>query len=300
MRDYTLTQQYIIMGMNGLVCNHASMAKSAVLFGIPAAEYLQRHMLQEKWEDVQTFKEGLIQVIHDINKMSRRRVKDLEKEAAKELLELGTLEIIPDILGCDMFYETAGVEIKAYRSDEEAYTGITEGLRAEVLEEGPLTTEAVCLLWLLRESGCLHDIFTTGEQEQLAAKLLDITTGEPHYRIIWESEFHNGLARFAVSFLKAKKNLFKNPYLEGVNILYPFLDRRQAIFIDFVVLGTSVKDRRQAVLAYLSERGHYVQEVKNGSETLLKIDNNYYRIFPKTVVCSRIPIQGANLVPVYR
>ena len=87
--------------------------------------------------------------------------------------------------------------------------------------------------------------------------------------------------------------------MEGINLLFPFLDRRQAIFIDFVVLGTSVADRRLAVLAFLSEKGHYVQEIPRGTETLLKVDNYYYQIFPMTRTYNRIPVQGADLVPVY-
>ena len=81
--------------------------------------------------------------------------------------------------------------------------------------------------------------------------------------------------------------------------MVPFLERRSAIFIDFVVLGTTVADRRKEVLCYLSERGHYAEEVKNGRETLLRIDNSYYRIFPMTKAAYHIPIQGASLVPVY-
>lgn len=46
--------------------------------------------------------------------------------------------------------------------------------------------------------------------------------------------------------------------------------------------------------------GHYVEEVKSGSETLLKIDNAYYRIFPTVKRAYKVPIQGANLVPVYQ
>ena len=86
---------------------------------------------------------------------------------------------------------------------------------------------------------------------------------------------------------------------DGVNLIFRFIELRKAIFIDFVVLGSSVQSRRMAVMAYLSERGHYVEETSYNHETLLKIDNSYYRIFPKTKACNGIPIQGANLVPVY-
>ena len=89
------------------------------------------------------------------------------------------------------------------------------------------------------------------------------------------------------------------PFIRN-NLLFPFLDRRQAIFIDFVIFGTDVAGRRMAILNYLTEKGHYVEEVKNGSETLLKVDNYYYRVFPMTKVYYKVPVQGANLVPVYK
>lgn len=46
---------------------------------------------------------------------------------------------MPDILGCDMNYDTSGVELKAYLSDETSYIRIKEGLRAEILEDGPIS-----------------------------------------------------------------------------------------------------------------------------------------------------------------
>ena len=79
-------------------------------------------------------------------------------------------------------------------------------------------------------------------------------------------------------FLKTKRSLFKNPYLEGINLVFPYLERRKAIFIDFVVLGTYVRERRIAMMEYLMQKGHYAEEVRMGSETLLKVDNKYYRI----------------------
>lgn len=100
------------------------------------------------------------------------------------------------------------------------------------------------------------------------------------------------------NYLKAKKELFRNPYLQGINLMFPFLERRQTIFIDFVVLGTNVSGRRQEIISYLQKRGHYVDEVKYQEETLLKIDNAYYRVFP-TTRWAKFPIQGASLIPFY-
>ena len=54
-----------------------------------------------------------------------------------------------------MDYDTSGIELKAYLSDEISYVRIKEGLRAEILEDGPISLEYAVLLWLLRESGCI-------------------------------------------------------------------------------------------------------------------------------------------------
>ena len=43
-----------------------------------------------------------------------------------------------------------------------------------------------------------------------------------------------------------------------------------------VILGTNVADRRAAAIEYPSKKGFTVEEIRIGSETLLKIGNIYY------------------------
>lgn len=71
-------------------------------------------------------------------------------------------------------------------------------------------------------------------------------------------------------FVKTKSKLLKNPYLEGVNLVFPYLDRRKSVFIDMVIFGTNVADRRVAAVEYLKKKGFAVEEIRVGSETLLK------------------------------
>lgn len=52
----------------------------------------------------------------------------------------------------------------------------------------------------------------------------------------WEAEFHNVFEGFMNRFVKTKSKLLKNPYLEGVNLVFPYLDRRKSVFIDMVIL----------------------------------------------------------------
>ena len=308
-KEYTLEQQFAVIALDGLSCIHRSAAKYAALRGIAAAKLLEEILLEEEGVPaLEEFQKKLEAGVAAVKGMKKKEMDALEREAADLLLADGGMEVVPDLLGCDMNYYTAGVSMKSYRSDREIYLSIVERVRAEILEEGSVTTECACLLWLLRESGCMHDIFSAREQERVQERMIALgAAGDQNsgndadcIGMIWNQEFCRGREQMAKSFLKGKRELFKNPYLEGVNLQFPFLDRRQAIFVDFVIFGTKVKDRRRMMMEFLAERGHSVEEVKSGTETLLRIDNAYYRIWPKTVSSGRIPIQGVNLLPVYR
>ena len=299
MKDLVLSQQYAIIALDGQESLHPSMSKNAAVRGIAAAKVLERVIGTDEECGISDFISGLNEAVEQAKNLKKKDAKQIEKETAALLEADGVLEEIPDILGCDMDYYTAGVELKAYRSDDDIYLRIREGLRAEILEDGAVTTECAVLLWLLRESGCIHDLFSVSEQDRVQTRMTEVASQNEIFRVLWQSEFHSAVESLAGRFLKAKHDLFKNPYLEGVNLIFPYLERRKSIFIDFVIFGTDVKERRIAVMEHLTKMGHYVEEVKSGSETLLKVDHAYYRIFPATKRAYKVPIQGANLVPVY-
>lgn len=298
MKELTLSQQYAVIALNGLESLHSSIVKEAVLRGIAAAKVMEGMLQTEDCEE-EKFISMLDEAVERAKSLKKNESKKIETQMAEELEKDGWMEQVPDLLGCDMDYYTAGVELKAYRSEESIYLRLREGVRAEILDEGEISLECALLLWLHRESGCIHDLFSVTEQNEVQERMLDLSVKSVKYRALWQAEFHSTLENFVGKFLKAKKKLFKNPYLEGVNLIFPFLERRKAIFIDFVVFGTNVTERRTAIMEHLCKMGHYVEEVKVGSETLLKIDNSYYRVFPFTKRAYKVPIQGANIVPVY-
>ena len=234
-----------------------------------------------------------------VENMNKKKERQIEQKVKESLEKEGLLCEIPDLLGCDLNYYSSGIELKSYRSEEQTYFRIREGLRAEILDDGEITMECLSLLWLLRESGCIHDLFSATEQERVLERVNGMAAENEYCRILWEKEFHSIFESFTGRFLRAKSKLFENPYLEGVSLAFPYLERRKAIFIDCVVFGTNVEERRSAAVDFLRKMGHNVEEVRSGSETLLKIDGMYYRIFPATRRSYKVPIQGVNLVPVY-
>lgn len=299
MKDLILSQQYAVIALDGQESLHRSMSKSAAIRGIAAAKVLEKVMQGKEKCGKTVFESGLQKAVKTAKKLKKNEEKEIETEMASLLETDGVMEEVPDILGCDMDYYTAGVELRAYRSEEQTYLRIREGIRAEILEDGTVTLECAVLLWLFRESGCIHDLFSASEQERVQARMTEAAANEGIYRLLWQAEFHNTAENLAGCFLRVKHNLFKNPYLEGVNLIFPYLERRKSIFIDFVIFGTNVKDRRTAVMEHLTRMGHFVEDVKSGNETLIKIDNAYYRIFPTVKRSYKVPIQGVNLVPVY-
>lgn len=298
MENYTLYQKLAIVGLDGVDAVNMSVAKQAVLRGVAIAKTLEEWLPRLEECESNAFQSAFIPALDSVKQMPKKELRVLEQEVAGGLKEKGDLEEVQDLLACDMYYETAGLSMRQYRSRPETYLLIREAVRAEVLEDGILSTECICLLWLFRETGVLHDIFTVSEQEKVHAKLTLHAAKQAVIAELLNAEVHRMGEIFGIKYLKFKKELFHNPYLQGINLMFPFLERRQTIFIDFVVLGTGVSGRRQKVISYLQERGHYVDEYKHQEETLLKIDNAYYRIFP-TTRWAKFPIQGVSLIPFY-
>lgn len=299
MKELILSQQYALLALNGQESLHPSVAKNAVLRAVAAAQVLEIEMGKADTSSFSEFSAALQKAVQIAKTLKKKEASQIEQEVVNALKAEELLKEVPDLLGCDMDYDTSGIELKAYLSDETSYVRIKEGLRAEILEDGPISLEYAVLLWLLRESGCIHDLFSISEQSRVEERMTEGAAQDEQYRTLWEAEFHSIFEGVMNRFVKTKSKLFKNPYLEGVNLAFPYLDRRKSVFIDMVILGTNVADRRAAAIEYLSKKGFTVEEIRIGSETLLKIGNIYYRIFPMTKTAYKVPIQGVNLVPAY-
>lgn len=298
MKELILSQQYALLALNGQESLHPSVAKNAVLRAVAAARVLETELGRDTNSFLE-FSAALQKAVQIAKTLKKKEASQIEQEVVNALKAEELLKEVPNLLGCDMDYDTSGIELKAYLSDEISYVRIKEGLRAEILEDGPISLEYAVLLWLLRESGCIHDLFSISEQSRVEERMTEGAAQDEQYRTLWEAEFHSIFEGVMNRFVKTKSKLFKNPYLEGVNLAFPYLDRRKSVFIDMVILGTNVADRRAAVIEYLSKKGFTVEEIRIGSETLLKIGNIYYRIFPMTKTAYKVPIQGVNLVPAY-
>ncbi|MGG3452382.1 GPP34 family phosphoprotein [Paenibacillus rhizolycopersici] len=228
--------------------------------------------------------------------LSKRKLARFELAMAKTLSDLGGLEEIPNLLGCDMYYESAGVSIKEYRCPIDEYTRITEGFRAEILEDGPVSDDTVCLLWLLRESGCLPDLFSRNELDLVAARMIGLDSSNPLAHTIFTIEIYRGWEFAIKHVLRMKKTFVRTSVGTGMLFLFPLLDRTQAVFIETEAWFSNSKQRLEAVKERLEAQGHVFTVLKDGEIPTIKIDNQVYEAVPHFVTV-RIPIQGVRLLP---
>lgn len=71
MRDYTLSQQYAIVGLDGLESLHMNMAKSAVLRGVAAVKILEEYLAKGE-QDFQ-LEEKLEEELKNIRRQKKKR-----------------------------------------------------------------------------------------------------------------------------------------------------------------------------------------------------------------------------------
>ncbi|WP_018750670.1 hypothetical protein [Paenibacillus sanguinis] len=228
--------------------------------------------------------------------LPQRKLMRLEQVMTRSLMDLGAMEEIPHLLGCDMYFESSGVAVKEYRSELSEYTRIAEGLRAEVLENGPVSDETICLLWLLRESGCLPDLFSGQELAQVALRINELDTSSPIAHTLFWMRIGLGWGMMVKHFLRWKKAFVQTAVGKGMLFLFPLLERSQAVFIETEAWFANSQDRLGAVKQRLETQGHVFTVVREGEIPTIKIDNLMYEAVPH-LVTMRVPIQGVRLIP---
>lgn len=290
----TLEKRIALLTLDTQNPDRMAESKKAALMAVEVAGCLDRLFNIEK-PATRDFKNA----VEEIEGMKFSTLKETEKRVAENLLSTGDLRRKLSILSCDINYYTAGVEIYEYSADEEVYLRLSEELRADMLEKGAPGYENLALFILLREACMVSDFFTLREQQEIKKRLLEIAEKDEVYGILSSISFSNKIRNAFVKAVKLKNNLFMNPYLEGASLIFPFLSRRTSVFIDTVIFGSDVEDRRQAALSFLHEKGFDASVVTLSGKTVLKIDNSYYSIFPSARTIARVPIQGLNLIPYY-
>ena len=284
--DRTLTEVVACITLDGTDASRMTQQKEMALRAVMVAKYLDSRLDKLSVEDVTS-----------LSDFKFKRLKSFESEIVPQLEEKNLITKKLKLIACDINYYTAGVEPMAYIANKDIYQREVEFLRAEMLEDGEKSLESIIIFSLLKEAGVVNDIFSIREQQDISSLLIKEKDNKLHQAIL-ALDFHSSFSSIASSFIKTKNNLFKNPYLQGTTMIFPFLDRREAIFIDTIVLGTKFQDRQDAIVDYLQNRGFDAEKCVYDGLMLLRIDNMLYRTW-STTRTFKLPVQGMAIQPYY-
>lgn len=198
-------------------------------------------------------------------------------------------------VSCDLEFSSAGNKILEYRTDSDEYSRQTESLRAELMEEGNVFDETVCMLWLLRESSCFYDLFSREEQKYLTSRINELYLNSLLAKTLLSVSIHNALDSAALGLFSKKKAIFSTQLGTGVLFQVPFMERSSAVFIESEELYCNAEKRLESVIARLEENGNEVHVIRAGTVPLLQIDNLYYECIPTQHKYYRVPVFGVQL-----
>lgn len=286
-------EKFALFTLDGQQTTRMSTEKSATLRAIAVAYELERHLEGRSLD---------LSDIPEIERLAKSAAKDtdrkaFEKEFSETECEKGLLDIVPSLLGCDIEYYTAGVDIYEYRADEKIYSQMLEALRRSILVPGEMTEVSFVALWLMREC-VLYRLIDPREEDTILKNAEAFMKDNEVYQKLWDIKFRNSVEHMTANLIKKKKIFMKKPWMQGIALFANNVQKEDSIFIDFVVMGTDPSQRRSLLKKFIAEHGHHVEEVAYEGQALLKIDNRYYHVMPGSKQY-RVPVQGAYLVPYY-
>lgn len=150
------------------------------------------------------------------------------------------------------------------------------------------------MLWLLKESGCMQNVFSKSDLELLQDKVNNLVISNKFNKGLYSTKIHHGLEIAVKGFLNMKKNVIKTPTGMGINFVIPILDRSQSVFIDTERWFSNGAERLEDLKNRLDENGHIYDIIRGGNVPLIKIDNIIYEAIPEAVQ-GRVAIHGVRL-----
>lgn len=319
MNELSFAQNFSLIALNAQDSLHLTNAKKVSLRCMAAAVILECYLnhsftregdilifdlqqskiplYQETVSKAVSDKKGgatLPQYLLKMTKLSRKQLLEVENVFKSSLTEANAVEEIPALLGCDLEYVSAGISMKEYRSNPYYFSRVTEGLRAEILEDGTMTDETILMLWLLRESGCLYDLFSKEELKRVAERIYELNDASALARQVYEIRIHKSLETGIKKFLKMKKEVMTTPTGTGITFVFPMIERSRAIFIETEEYFSNKHDRLRDVKARLESNGHHYEVIREGEVPLIKVDNMLYEAVP-SAKNFRIPVHGVRL-----
>jgi len=286
MEDLKLSERFALIGLDGKESEHKSTAKQSVLKVMAVAIYLEDNYdsTTNTWKfDMNGIK----------NAIKTSKLKVIEQQTVKSLEKKDLIGKVKSLLGCDLYYDE-NIKLKEYVSDPKEFECQLDLIRAEFLEEGPISEDGIILVWLLRESLCIHDFFSNLEQDKLAIRMSELCKESSLAKALFPIEIRSVWRTIAMGYLRIKSQVALTETGKGINFIFPFLERKQSIFIETEEYFPNAQMRLQNVMDRVALQGHSCEVLRAGDVPVVKIDNIKYELVPEAIIV-KMPIHGVRL-----
>ena len=233
-------------------------------------------------------------LLEKVTKLSSKSLKEIENAFVTSLKDLDLIIETPSLLSCDLEFETAGIKVKEYRADTNVYKQLTDKIRMELLNKDLKSDETILMMWLLKESSCLYDLFSEEELNILANSYNELLQEHALAKEVFHINIHKTREKFIKSFLKTKRKIISTPEGSGVNFIFPYIERSQAVFIDTETYFENKEERLRDVKRRLNKHNISHTFIRKGDVPLIQIGNTYYEAVPFSKIY-RMPVHGVQL-----
>ncbi|BCK00440.1 hypothetical protein [Anaerocolumna chitinilytica] len=283
--NLTLAERFTLISFNGRESEHREAAKQSILKILAVAIYLEEHY--NSTSDIWTFsKEAIKSAIKGANK------KTLERTYFERLQNYQLISKVNSLLGCDLYYDK-NIQLKVYVSNSKEFDCQLDQLKAEFLEEGPITDDSIILVWLLLESLTFFQVFSCSEQDKIFKKMTRLREESELAKRLYPIELRSLWGTLSAGFLLMKSQAAATETGKGLNYIFPFFERKYSVFIDTESYLPNAETRLKNVLDRIAAQGHVYEVLRGGAVPIVKIDNVKYELLPSAV--GKYPVHGVRL-----
>lgn len=100
------------------------------------------------------------------------------------------------------------------------------------MEDGEISSEIIFLWWLMRESSCFYDLFSSLEIDKITQRLNEIHLNSKVAKELFNLKLQRKIEHIYAKYLKKKHEIFTTALGTGFLFVVPFFERKESVFID--------------------------------------------------------------------
>ncbi|WP_222864760.1 hypothetical protein, partial [Serratia marcescens] len=152
------------------------------------------------------------------------------------------------------------------------YHNEIEYVKAELLDGGAVSDEVISLIWLIKQSGDLLNIFSSEEVGKIQEVITKLYVENSFVNSLFSTNIKGDISRGWKAFLFHKNGLAKTQLGNGFISKIPALEKSESIFIQTEKMFANSKERIADVKKILESNGHICQVRSTGEISLMEID----------------------------